>query len=99
MKKLGLIFTTLFMLSACGGMPTHSTSTANQSAQISIENAPIGAALIVDNRQLGVVTKKRSTFKAPTGTHRVRIITENGAILFDGDIYLTKNITREIPVS
>ena len=98
MKKAMLLYFVL-TLTACGHMPSHSTNTADEVAQIDVLGAPIGTVVYVDDEPVGTVTNKISKFSTPSGTHAVRVVSSNGLTLFEGDIFLTKNITRKIPTS
>ncbi|WP_286830895.1 MULTISPECIES: hypothetical protein [Kordiimonas] len=94
-----LVAAALISLAACGHMPTHSTNTADEAPTLDLVGAAPGTTVYVDGQMVGTVTEDISKFTAPAGTHAVRVIDAMGRVLYDGDLYFTKNITRSLPVS
>ncbi|TNE65215.1 MAG: hypothetical protein EP335_05850 [Alphaproteobacteria bacterium] len=99
MKKTAtaaLLLAAAAALSACGAMPHHDTVAASHSPVIDASAMPLGAVIFVDGRPIGTVSKDQTRFATDTGTHMVRVEAANGAPIFSGELYFSKNTTRKI---
>lgn len=89
----------LFLLTACGHMPTQSTNATTQQAKANILNAPMGTTVWIDNSRVGTVTEDTQTFPAPSGTHTVTLVGPMGNTILKSQYFFSPNITRDISIS
>jgi hypothetical protein len=86
------------MLAACGGMPKHNETRADELTTIVLTNLPAGATVSVDGRYVYGADDGVLSIPVQAGMHAVEV-RMGPAIIYKRDVFLDDGTTREITVN
>lgn len=98
MKQKLIIVLLASMLAACGSMPKHEESRADELTTIVLSNLPAGATVSVDGKGFFGAERGKLSISVEAGMHAVEVRV-GATVIYKREVFLDDGTTRKIIVN